>query len=110
MKSEARVKEVFPTMTISEKFTKIDFVAVIEGRFPKEVLFTLSGKSLDLADKLQAGELVEIEFDLSTRATKDGKYFGNSANVWKINALGGQYSGESYSQQTEAVSSDNLPF
>lgn len=112
MKLEGVVKQVFPKQVISDKFSKIEFLVTYGDRYPKDVLVTASGKSLQYAEQLGEGQEVEIEFDLQSRPTKDGKYFGASVNAWQIHVIGNQDTGDatSYSQVPTEGDKDQLPF
>lgn len=115
-KKEGTVTKIFELKQITDTFSKIDFVVLeTDTRYPKEVLFTASGKTLPYMEQIKEGDVVEVEFDLEAACTKDkSKYFGNNAKAFKVFKIGSHSEGdnESYAEapETKEATEDDLPF
>jgi single-strand DNA-binding protein len=90
MEATGKLRVIFETKKISEKFTKREFVLeLVDGKYPQTVLFQLTGDRCASLDEFQVGDEVRLEFNLRGREWKspqgDTKYF-NSLDVWRIEA------------------------
>jgi hypothetical protein len=88
MESIGKLRAIFDTKQISERFTKREFVLeVVDGKYPQTVLFQLTGDRCSNLDQFQVGDEVRVEFNLRGREWKNPqgevKYF-NSLDVWRI--------------------------
>jgi hypothetical protein len=85
------VYEVCDEQSFSEKFKKRDLIIEVEDGAYKQILkFQLINERCDLADKLRAGQDVEVSFNLQGREySKDGKtsYFTN-LTAWRVKKVG----------------------
>ena len=85
------VYHVGEEQSFSDKFKKRDLVIEIEdGKYKQVVKFQLINERCDLADKLRAGQDVEVSFNLQGREySKDGKtsYFTN-LTAWRVKKVG----------------------
>lgn len=64
------------------EWNKREFVIETDEQFPKKVCFTLFGDKTSLIQSLQAGDEVEVSFNLESREF-NGKWYHN-INAWKI--------------------------
>jgi hypothetical protein len=88
MEVTGKLRAIFETKQVSERFTKREFVLELsDGKYPQSVLFQLTGDRCAALDQFQIGDEVRIEFNLRGREWKspqgDTKYF-NSLDVWRI--------------------------
>ena len=85
------VYHVGEEQSFSDKFKKRDLVIEVEdGNYKQIVKFQLINERCDLADKLRAGQDVEVSFNLQGREyNKDGKtsYFTN-LTAWRVKKVG----------------------
>ena len=88
MEVTGKLRTIFDTKQVSERFTKREFVLELtDGKYPQSVLFQLTGDRCAALDQFQVGDEVRLEFNLRGREWKspqgDVKYF-NSLDVWRI--------------------------
>jgi single-strand DNA-binding protein len=91
MEASGKLRAIFDTKQVSERFTKREFVLELtDGKYPQSVLFQLTGDRCAVLDQFQVGDEVRLEFNLRGREWKspqgDVKYF-NSLDVWRIEGL-----------------------
>lgn len=76
------------TSKAGKEWKKQEFVLETQGQYPKQVCITLFGNKLDeLGSHLQVGNVVDVDFDLSSTAwtNKDGKKsFITNVNAYAI--------------------------
>lgn len=65
-----------------KEWKKQEFVLETEEQYPRKVCFTLFGEKADLLNGLNAGESVEVSFNVESREF-NGRWFTN-VNAWKI--------------------------
>lgn len=70
-----------------KSWQKRAFVVTTEGEFPKEICFTTFGEKVSIANKLSAGQVVDVSYNLSSREY-NGKYYHN-IDAWKVDTTGG---------------------
>ena len=92
MEASGKLRVIFDTKQVSERFTKREFVLELaDGKYPQTVLFQLTGDRCASLDTFQVGDEVRLEFNLRGREWKspqgDTKYF-NSLDVWRIERAG----------------------
>ncbi len=88
MEATGKLRAIFDTKQVSERFTKREFVLeLVDGKYPQTVLFQLTGDRCSGLDGFKVGDEVRIEFNLRGREWRspqgDVKYF-NSLDVWRI--------------------------
>ena len=113
------VKVINPTVQVSEKFSKREFViADLSGMYPQDILFQLKQDKCDLLNAFTEGQEVEISYNILGREwvspTGEVKYF-NTLEAWRIDAVNGAKAlvpmAKLNSQVTEDdVIDDDLPF
>ncbi len=81
-KIERIIKPESGVSRAGKEWTKQEFVIETEEQFPKKVCFTLFGDKTSLISSLEAGEEVEVSFNIESREY-NGKWFHN-INAWKI--------------------------
>ena len=82
------VKMVGNTVQVSEKFSKREFVVTdSSGMYPQDIMFQATQDKCALLDGYQAGEQVEVSFNLRgrewTSPAGEVKYF-NTLEAWRI--------------------------
>lgn len=87
-----KIHVISEAQQVSERFRKREFVLLLEAEsnYPQLVQFELQGDRCELADGLNVGEEVSVEFSLRgrewTSPQGDIKYF-SSLVVWEIKSL-----------------------
>lgn len=76
------------TVQVSEKFSKREFVVTdASGMYPQDIMFQATQDKCNLLDGYQAGDQVDVSFNLRgrewTSPTGDVKYF-NTLEAWRI--------------------------
>lgn len=92
-KLSGTVKKVFPTVQVSEKFSKREFVVTEStGMYPQDILFQLTQDKCTLLDGVNENDSIEVSFNLRgrewTNPQGEVKYF-NSLDAWRIDRLNG---------------------
>jgi hypothetical protein len=127
-KLSGTVKVVNPTVQVSEKFSKREFVVTdTSGMYPQDILFQLTQDKCTLLDGVNVNDSIEVSFNLRgrewTNPQGEVKYF-NSLDAWRIDKMnatqGMPASGPSAMnlnptptatpQMTVESSDDDLPF
>ena len=81
------VKEIFDTQTFNSGFSKRAFVVTSEAdKYPQDIQFECLKERIELVDKLNKGDKVNVSFDINGREW-NGKYFVNLV-AWKIESKG----------------------
>ena len=88
MEASGKLRVIFETKQVSERFTKREFVLeLVDGKYPQTVLFQLTGDRCASLDQFAVGDEVRLEFNLRGREWRNPqgevKYF-NSLDVWRI--------------------------
>src|SRR5438445_12978531 len=112
MEATGKLRAIFETKRVSERFTKREFVLeLVDGKYPQTVLFQLTGDRCANLDSFQVGDEVRLEFNLRGREWKNPqgevKYF-NSLDVWRMEAAR-EGRRPQRSQQPEPRSADDAP-
>lgn len=93
MKLEGKLKKVFETETVSDKFQKRDFVVTTQEQYPQDILVQLVQDKVGLLDAFKEGEVVSVSINLRGRewVNPEGqaKYF-NTIQAWKIEKIEGE--------------------
>ena len=123
------VKVVNPTVQVSEKFSKREFViSDTSGMYPQDILFQLTQDKCTLLDGVSVNDQIEVSFNLRgrewTNPQGEVKYF-NSLDAWRIDKVGTMSQGISANghsplnlnpvvaaapEMTTSSSDDDLPF
>lgn len=84
MEVTAQIQEINAPQVITDKFTKREFIAVVEhtSNYPKPRTFTLVNKNCSIIDNFNIGDVVTLSFNMDGRAA-GGKVY-NTDVVWKI--------------------------
>ena len=87
---KGKLKVINPTVQVSEKFAKREFVVETEETYPQPLLIQLTKDKCSLADNLQVGQQVEVDINLRGRewTNQQGnlQYFV-SLEAWRITPL-----------------------
>ena len=114
-KFKGEVVFVTPTTSVSDKFKKREVTLKSQDEYPQYVTFQLTQDKCDLANNLQAGEVVEVQYNLRGRKweAQDGtiKYF-NSIEAWtmSLSSKVEQAPIDKLTKDLDLESSDDLPF
>jgi hypothetical protein len=106
------IKVMNPTVQVSEKFSKREFVLTENtSQYPQDVLFQAVQDRCALLDTINVGEQVEVSFNLRgrewTSPQGEVKYF-NSLDAWRIEKVGqGMPAGGPSNMDLNAVPSAN---
>lgn len=93
-KLSGTVKVVNPTVQVTEKFSKREFVVTdMSGMYPQDILFQATQDKCQLLDSVQPNEQVEVSFNLRgrewTSPQGEVRYF-NTLEAWRIEKVGQQ--------------------
>lgn len=91
------VKVVSPTVQVSEKFAKREFVVTdASSMYPQDIMFQLTQDKCSLGDTIQVNDQVEVSFNLRgrewTSPQGEVKYF-NTLEAWRIDKVGAPAAG-----------------
>jgi hypothetical protein len=106
------IKVMNPTVQVSEKFSKREFVLTENlSQYPQDILFQAVQDRCALLDGVNVGEQVEVSFNLRgrewTSPQGEVKYF-NSLDAWRIEKVGqGMPAGGPSNMDLNAVPSSN---
>ena len=106
------IKVMNPTVQVSEKFSKREFVLTENtSQYPQDVLFQAVQDRCALLDTINVGEQGEVSFNLRgrewTSPQGEVKYF-NSLDAWRIEKVGqGMPAGGPSNMDLNAVPSAN---
>lgn len=98
MDIKGKLLEVFETVQVKDTFRKREFVVEYaeNPQYPELVKFELIQEKCDLLDGMNAGDEVQVFFNLKGRKWTDPqgqtKYF-NSLQAWKLQASSGSADG-----------------
>ncbi|MEO0310878.1 MAG: hypothetical protein RIQ89_535 [Bacteroidota bacterium] len=119
-----KIKQVFETQVVSDRFKKRDFVVteVSNAQYPQHISFQLTQDKCDLLNSYRDGDDVKVHFNLRGREWKSPqgeiKYF-NTLEAWKLEKIGSGASNTNYEQEAASMdtfnsgpseASDDLPF
>lgn len=115
---KGRIKTIFPTIQVSEKFTKRDVVVTTTtDMYPQDILVQFTQDKCVVLDLYKSGDEVDVDYNLKgrewTNPQGEIKYF-NTIEGWRINRTSGvspipqDVEKEGPVEQIEDV--DNLPF
>ena len=88
MDIQGKIKEVFATQTISEKFKKREFVLTTDGStpYPQHISFQVTKDNCDKLNSYSTGDEVTVSFNLKGRewSGPNGVKYFNTLEAWKI--------------------------
>lgn len=112
-KATGKLAVINPTVQVTEKFSKREFVIETEDTYPQRVIFQLANDNTSKLDGLNVGDSVEVSFNLRgrewTSPQGEVKYF-NTLEAWRIDKLGGASAPQPSSQAPSNGGDDDLPF
>lgn len=88
-----RIKAIFETQKVSDRFSKREFVLTIDENspYPQYITFQLVQDKCSLMDNFSIGDEIKVFFNLKGREWKNPegqiKYF-NTIEAWKIEKIG----------------------
>ncbi|MCO5259363.1 MAG: DUF3127 domain-containing protein [Crocinitomicaceae bacterium] len=91
-KIQGTLKVINPTMQVSEKFSKREFVLTeSSSMYPQDILFQLTQDKCSLLDSMSINDTIEVSFNLRgrewTSPQGEVKYF-NSLDAWRVERVG----------------------
>ena len=90
---KGRIKVIMPTVQVTEKFAKRDFVVTTDEMYPQHILMQFTQDKCSLLDLYKVDDEVEVAINIKGReyTTKEGeiKYF-TTIESWRINNLNQQ--------------------
>lgn len=101
------------TVQVSDKFAKREFV-INDGasEYPQDIMFQLVQDKVDLMDKFEVGQEVEVSFNMRgrkwTSPQGEDKYF-NSLDAWRVDAVANEERAQPKVADKEEVE-DDMPF
>lgn len=103
---KGRIKVIFPTIQISDKFTKRDVViTTTTDMYPQDILVQFTQDKCAILDLHKSGDEVDIDYNLKGREwinqQGESKYF-NTIEGWRINRASG-------ASQTPPQTQKNVP-
>jgi hypothetical protein len=127
-KLQGIVKVVNPTVQVSEKFAKREFVVTDNASmYPQDIMFQLTQDKCSLADGIQVNDQIEVSFNLRgrewTSPQGEVKYF-NTLEAWRLDKVGSNGGGipasgpsamnlnpvSATTEMTSENAGDDLPF
>lgn len=108
-----RVQKIFDIQNgvskSSKEWSKREFLVEEEGKYPKQVCFSLFNDTIDLIDEISVGDLVKVLFSVESREY-NGKFYHNvnAYGVYKVEINEQQPKDEEVSE--EDSSGGDLPF
>jgi hypothetical protein len=107
------VKVVNNTVQVSEKFSKREFVVTDStGMYPQDISFQATQDKCSLLDGIQAGDQVEVSFNLRgrewTSPQGEVKYF-NTLEAWRIEKAGMNAGMQNSGAMGSSFSNDPIP-
>jgi hypothetical protein len=89
MNIKGKIKVINPTIVVSDKFSKREFVVETEETYPQPILIQLTQDKCTLLDLFRVGQDVEVSVNLKGREWNspqgETKYF-NTIEAWRINS------------------------
>ena len=89
MEIKGKIKVIFPTETVSEKFKKRDIVISTQEQYSQDISIQFVQDKTSILDKYKVGQSVTIGYNLNGRSWTspqgEVKYF-NTINGWRIDA------------------------
>lgn len=95
MNLQGKIKEVFDTQQISDRFTKREFVIEYADnpQYPQYIKFELTQDKVDMIDQYKVGDEIDVHFNVRGRAWTNPKgqtqYF-NTLQAWRLEAASDQ--------------------
>ena len=91
MNIKGKLKEINPTIVVSDKFSKREFVLTENSsQYPQDLLIQLTQDKCSLIDGFNVGQEIEVQINLRGREwinpQGETKYF-NTIEAWKITSL-----------------------
>ena len=89
MNLKGKLKEIFDTQQISDKFSKREFVVEYADnpQYPQYIKFELTQDKCDLIDQYKVGDEVDVQFNVRGRAWTNPQgvtqYF-NTLQAWRL--------------------------
>ena len=114
-KFKGEVVFITPTTSVSDKFKKREITLKSQDEYPQYVTFQLTQDKCDLANNLNTGEVVDVQYNLRGRRweAQDGtiKYF-NSIEAWtmSLSSRTEQAPIEKLKKTMDLENNDDLPF
>jgi len=121
MTIKGKIKVINPTVQVSEKFSKREFVVTTTTEmYPQDIIMQMAKDKNNLLDGLQVGQEVDVDINLRGREwinpQGEAKYF-NTIEAWRITPMAvanmpvqNQVPIEQVAPINETLPNTNLPF
>lgn len=115
MQVQGKIKEIFETQEVSEKFKKRELVVETNDQYPQLLLIQFTQKRCGLLSLYNIGDEIKVDINLRGRSWTnpqgETKYF-NTIEGWRIiNANGdAEQVTEQVTEQDETQDEGDLPF
>lgn len=91
METTGKIKVIFDTETVSDKFKKREFVLTIDEStpYPQHISFQVTQDKVVFLDQFEEGNEVKVQFNLRGREWNGAqgiKYF-NTLEAWRIESV-----------------------
>jgi hypothetical protein len=90
LSQKGTIVKILDTEHVTDNYSKREFVLLVDGKYPQEIMFTTGNKNTELLNNLAEGEEVSVEFNLRgkkwTNKQGEDKWF-ISLDAWKITSL-----------------------
>jgi hypothetical protein len=81
------IKSIGDVQVVSEKFQKVEFVIITDGKYPKLVAFQVTNDKIDNFIKYNSeGQVVEVKFNVESKEF-NGRWFTN-LTAWRVQSVG----------------------
>jgi len=86
-----KVKKVFETVQVSDKYSKRELIVTTDGQYPQDISVQFGQDKCSLLDGIKEGQEVEVSYNLKgrewTNPQGEVKYF-NTIEGWKVQTVG----------------------
>lgn len=103
-----RIKLIMDTQTYESGFSKREFVITTNEQYPQEIKFELIKEKTNLLDQFDAGDEVNVQFNIRGREYQ-GKYYVN-LQAWKLDKLSADTGADEGFIIPDEGGDDGLPF
>src|SRR6478736_10147521 len=108
MEITGQLKAKFDTQTVSDRFSKREFVLTTEANtpYPQHVSFQVTQDKCSLLDQYKEGDEIKVQFNLRGRewnGPQGIKYF-NTLEAWRIERVSGSNTGSQSNQNSNQAS------
>ena len=109
MKQQGTITQITPPETFGTYTKRLVVIGWKDRSYDRTMAVEFGGKKLDLADKLNIGDEIEVSFDVQSRESK-GRWF-TSAVGWQVETLAAGHAPEPQTTaKTKEPDDGQIPF